>query len=463
MAKATSKFFCKECGYESAKWLGQCPGCHAWNTFIEEPVAPSGFSKATGKSSGGIRPARQKPVRIDEISLQKEDRLPTGFRELDRVLGGGIVVGSLVLLGGDPGIGKSTLLLEVSRNLSADANKKVLYISGEESLKQIKMRAERIVDISGDLKFMTETNIENIVATVQEEQPDFVVIDSIQTMYTETVTAAPGSVSQVRESSAQLLRLAKENGIAIFIVGHVTKDGNVAGPKILEHMVDVVLYFEGESSGSLRIMHGQKNRFGSTNEIAVFEMEGTGLHEVLNPSELLLSGRPIGASGSVVSCGMEGTRPLLIEIQGLVVQSAFNLPRRTTNGFDYNRLNMLIAIIERRLNLEIGKYDAYLNITGGLHIAEPSMDLAIIMSLISSYMNIEINDDIMIFGEVGLSGEVRAVSNAEQRVEEAVRLGFNKVVLPAYHAKKLNDRNLKDVQLIPVRNIREALQIMKKS
>ena len=371
-------------------------------------------------------------------------------------------MGSLVLLGGDPGIGKSTLLLEVSRNLSAESKKKALYISGEESLKQIKMRAERIVDISGDLKFMTETNIENIVATVQEEQPDFVVIDSIQTMYTETVTAAPGSVSQVRESSAQLLRLAKENGIAIFIVGHVTKDGNVAGPKILEHMVDVVLYFEGESSGSLRIMHGQKNRFGSTNEIAVFEMEGSGLHEVLNPSELLLSGRPIGASGSVVSCGMEGTRPLLIEIQGLVVQTAFNLPRRTTNGFDYNRLNMLIAIIERRLNLEIGKYDAYLNITGGLHIAEPSMDLAIIMSLISSYMNIEISDDIMIFGEVGLSGEVRAVSNAEQRVEEAVRLGFNKVVLPAYHAKKLNDRNLKDVQLIPVRNIREALQIMKK-
>ena len=462
MAKATSKYFCKECGYESAKWLGQCPGCRAWNSFAEEPIVPLGFSKSTGKSSGGIRPIRQKPVRIDEISLQKEDRIPTGFRELDRVLGGGIVVGSLVLLGGDPGIGKSTLLLEVSRNLSAESKKKALYISGEESLKQIKMRAERIVDISGDLKFMTETNIENIVATVQEEQPDFVVIDSIQTMYTETVTAAPGSVSQVRESSAQLLRLAKENGIAIFIVGHVTKDGNVAGPKILEHMVDVVLYFEGESSGSLRIMHGQKNRFGSTNEIAVFEMEGSGLHEVLNPSELLLSGRPIGASGSVVSCGMEGTRPLLIEIQGLVVQTAFNLPRRTTNGFDYNRLNMLIAIIERRLNLEIGKYDAYLNITGGLHIAEPSMDLAIIMSLISSYMNIEISDDIMIFGEVGLSGEVRAVSNAEQRVEEAVRLGFNKVVLPAYHAKKLNDRNLKDVQLIPVRNIREALQIMKK-
>lgn len=461
MAKATSKFYCKECGYESAKWLGQCPGCRAWNSFVEEPVSNVSGPKAFSKSSG-LRPARQKPVRIDEIALQKEDRLPTGFKELDRVLGGGIVVGSLVLLGGDPGIGKSTLLLEVSRNLAADSKKSVLYVSGEESLKQIKMRAERIVNISGDLKFMTETNIENIVATIQEEHPDFVVIDSIQTMYTETVTAAPGSVSQVRESSALLLRLAKENGIAIFIVGHVTKDGNVAGPKILEHMVDVVLYFEGESSGSLRIMHGQKNRFGSTNEIAVFEMEGSGLHEVLNPSELLLSGRPVGASGSVVSCGMEGTRPLLMEIQGLVVQSAFNLPRRTTNGIDYNRLNMLIAIIERRLNLEIGKYDAYVNITGGLRIAEPSMDLAIIMSLISSYMNIEISDDIMIFGEVGLSGEVRAVSNAEQRIEEAIRLGFNKIVMPAYHAKKFNDRNLKDCELIPVRNIREAMQILKK-
>ena len=461
MAKATSKFFCKECGYESAKWLGQCPGCRAWNSFVEEPILPANGSKPFSKNSAS-HSTRQKPVLINEIELQKEDRIPTGFKELDRVLGGGIVVGSLVLLGGDPGIGKSTLLLEVSRNLAAESKKTVLYVSGEESLKQIKMRAERISDITGDLRFMTETNIENIVETIREEKPHFVVIDSIQTMYTDSVTAAPGSVSQVRESSAQLLRIAKENGIAIFIVGHVTKDGNVAGPKILEHMVDVVLYFEGESSGSLRIMHGQKNRFGSTNEIAVFEMDGEGLHEVTNPSELLLSGRPVGASGSVVSCGMEGTRPLLIEIQGLVVQSAFNLPRRTANGFDYNRLNMLIAIIERRLNLEIGKYDAYVNITGGLRIAEPSMDLGIVMALISSYMNIEVGDDIMIFGEVGLSGEVRAVSNAEQRIEEAIRLGFNKIVMPAYHLRKSNDRNLKDCELVPVRNIREALQILKK-
>ena len=461
MAKNTSRYFCKECGYESAKWLGQCPSCRAWNTFVEEPVAKT--SSATGFSRNtGARPARQRPVRVDEIALEKEDRIPTGFRELDRVLGGGIVVGSMVLLGGDPGIGKSTILLEVSRNLAADDGKSVLYVSGEESLKQIKLRAERIRPISGDLRFMTETNIENIVETIREEKPDFVVIDSIQTMYTESVTAAPGSVSQVRESAAQLLRTAKECGIAIFLVGHVTKDGTVAGPKILEHMVDVVLFFEGESGSSLRILHGQKNRFGSTNEIAVFEMDGAGLHEVLNPSELLLSGRPIGASGSVVTCGMEGTRPLLIEIQGLLVASAFNLPRRTANGIDYNRLNLLIAIVEKRLNLEIGKYDAYVNITGGLRIAEPSMDLAVIMALISSYMNIEIPEDVMIFGEVGLSGEVRAVSNADQRIEEAARLGFHKIVLPAFHMKKLRQSNLTACELVPVRSIREAVKILKK-
>ena len=461
MAKSTSCYFCKECGYESAKWLGQCPSCRAWNTFVEEPAVKSspasGFSRNTG-----TRPPRQRPVRVDEIALEKEDRIPTGFQELDRVLGGGIVVGSMVLLGGDPGIGKSTILLEVSRNLAADEEKSVLYVSGEESLKQIKLRAERIRPISGDLRFMTETNIENIIETIREEKPDFVVIDSIQTMYTESVTAAPGSVSQVRESAAQLLRTAKECGIAIFLVGHVTKDGTVAGPKILEHMVDVVLFFEGESGSSIRILHGQKNRFGSTNEIAVFEMDGSGLHEVLNPSELLLSGRPIGASGSVVTCGMEGTRPLLIEIQGLLVPSAFNLPRRTANGIDYNRLNLLIAIVEKRLNLEIGKYDAYVNITGGLRIAEPSMDLAVIMALISSYMNIEIPEDVMIFGEVGLSGEVRAVSNADQRIEEAARLGFHKIVLPAFHMKKLRQPNLSACELVPVRSIREAVKILKK-
>ena len=461
MAKITSRYFCKECGYETAKWLGQCPACKAWNTFVEEPVAKAaGSSAASGKKP--IRQQRTRPVKIDEIKLIEEDRMDTGFRELNRVLGGGIVVGSLILLGGDPGIGKSTILLEVTRNLAAEASKSVLYVSGEESLKQIKMRAMRIADISGDLRFMTETNVENIVETITETQPDLVVIDSIQTMYTESVTAAPGSVSQVRESAAQFLRAAKENGIAIVLVGHVTKDGAVAGPKVLEHMVDAVLYFEGEAGGNLRILHGQKNRFGSTNEIAVFEMNADGLREVRNPSEMLLSGRPENASGSVVTCGMEGTRPLLIEIQGLVAPTSFNYPRRTANGVDYNRLNLLTAIVERRLGIDLSKYDAYVNIAGGLKISEPSTDLAIVMALISSWRNIPVPDDVMIFGEVGLSGEVRAVSSAEQRMEEAARLGFHKIVMPYYHKDRIQFHENPDVEIIPVKNIREALTILKK-
>ena len=463
MAKITSRFFCKECGYESAKWLGQCPSCRTWNSFAEEPVKKASSSFASGFSASGRRGQTARPVKIDEIALEQEDRMSTGFRELDRVLGGGIVVGSLVLLGGDPGIGKSTILLEVARNLAADSGKSVLYVSGEESLKQIKLRAQRIAEIRGELRFLCETSIENILETLRAEKPDFVVIDSIQTMCTELVTAAPGSVSQVRESAAALLRAAKENGIAIFIVGHVTKDGNVAGPKVLEHMVDAVLYFEGESSGSLRILHGQKNRFGSTNEIAVFEMTGEGLQEVLNPSELLLSGRPAGAAGSVVTCGMEGTRPLLIEIQGLAVPTSFGLPRRTANGVDYNRMNLLLAIIERRIGLEMSKYDAYLNIAGGLRISEPSTDLAIILALISSCRNIQLPEDAMIFGEVGLAGEVRAVSNAEQRIEEAVRLGFHKIVMPAYHAEKFAGLKNRGVEILAVRNIREALAILKRN
>ena len=460
--KEKTVFVCQECGYESTQWMGKCI-CGAWNSFVEEKVLPMPEDDVRRRAggAGGSGQGAARPARLSEIGTQDYARVDTGIGELNRVLGGGLVRGSLVLISGEPGIGKSTIIMQTAANI-ARRGSTVLYVSGEESEEQIKLRAERIRPISGDLRFMTETNIENIIETIREEKPDFVVIDSIQTMYTESVTAAPGSVSQVRESAAQLLRTAKECGIAIFLVGHVTKDGTVAGPKILEHMVDVVLFFEGESGSSLRILHGQKNRFGSTNEIAVFEMDGSGLHEVLNPSELLLSGRPIGASGSVVTCGMEGTRPLLIEIQGLLVPSAFNLPRRTANGIDYNRLNLLIAIVEKRLNLEIGKYDAYVNITGGLRIAEPSMDLAVIMALISSYMNIEIPEDVMIFGEVGLSGEVRAVSNADQRIEEAARLGFHKIVLPAFHMKKLRQPNLTACELVPVRSIREAVKILKK-
>ena len=446
MAKSLSRFFCKECGYETIKWFGQCPSCKSWNTMVEAPKESSEKNKAFSRI-GSTQRAEVKQLK--DIVLREEDRLSSGYSELDRVLGGGIVTGSLILLGGDPGIGKSTIFLSMSLYLGK-IGKKVLYVSGEESLKQIKLRAERMQKAEGEVYFLSETNLKNIAEAVEEIQADFMVIDSIQTMYLEEIAASPGSVSQVRECTAALLRIAKEKGIAIGIVGHVTKDGNVAGPKILEHMVDVVLYFEGE----------KKNRFGSTNEIAVFTMEANGLEEVKNPSEFLLSGRAVESSGSVVSSGIEGTRPLLMEIQGLLVPTSFGIPRRTANGMDYNRLNMLLAIMERRLGIECSKFDAYINITGGMRISEPSVDLAVILALLSSYRNIPLKEDIMVFGEVGLSGEVRAVSQSKQRIEEAKRLGFRRIVLPAYHFQK-DVYISKDIELIPVKNIREALTIFK--
>ncbi len=455
MAKSKEHFFCRECGYESAKWMGQCPMCRAWNSFVEAPEERRGSGRTASPLSA------ERPRKIQEISAEAEDRIGSGFREFDRVLGGGIVVGSLLLLGGDPGIGKSTILLETARNLGKSGHK-VLYVSGEESLHQIKLRANRIGEIQGEVYFLSETKIESILRMVEELAPELLVIDSIQTMQSEAVPQQAGSVSQVRECTSLLLRIAKENGIAVFLVGHVTKDGNVAGPKILEHMVDAVLYLEGEDSGDLRILHGQKNRFGSTNEIAVFSMSGEGLSEVRNPSEMLLSGRPTGSPGSVVSCGMEGTRPLLMEIQGLVVPTSFGLPRRTSNGIDYNRLNLLLAIIERRLGLEMSRFDAYLNLAGGLRINEPSLDLAIVLSLISSARNLLIPEDAMVFGEVGLSGEVRAVSAWEQRVEEAIRLGFRKIMLPVYHFSRRKKRFPEEIEFLPVKNIREALTLLKK-
>ena len=455
MAKSLSRFFCKECGYETIKWFGQCPSCKSWNTMVEAPKESSEKNKAFSRI-GSTQRAEVKQLK--DIILREEDRLSSGYSELDRVLGGGIVTGSLILLGGDPGIGKSTIFLSMSLYLGK-IGKKVLYVSGEESLKQIKLRAERMQKAEGEVYFLSETNLKNIAEAVEEIQADFMVIDSIQTMYLEEIAASPGSVSQVRECTAALLRIAKEKGIAIGIVGHVTKDGNVAGPKILEHMVDVVLYFEGEKNTQLRILYGQ-NRFGSTNEIAVFTMEANGLEEVKNPSEFLLSGRAVESSGSVVSSGIEGTRPLLMEIQGLLVPTSFGIPRRTANGMDYNRLNMLLAIMERRLGIECSKFDAYINITGGMRISEPSVDLAVILALLSSYRNIPLKEDIMVFGEVGLSGEVRAVSQSKQRIEEAKRLGFRRIVLPAYHFQK-DVYISKDIELIPVKNIREALTIFK--
>lgn len=450
-------FFCTECGYESSKWMGQCPGCRAWNTFAE---APSGKGTKTAGAAGIVRKSGrdEKPKRLAEIETAREARVSTQMTELDRVLGGGLVAGSLILVGGDPGIGKSTLLLQVCRNL-AEKGHKVLYISGEESLGQIRLRADRLGQFSGELLFFCETDLDVIAGVIEEEQPEAVVIDSIQTMYREEAGAAPGSVGQVRESTHVLMRLAKENNITIFIVGHVTKEGTVAGPKMLEHMVDTVLYFEGEKNASYRILRSVKNRFGSTNEIGVFEMEHDGLHQVLNPSEYMLSGKPEGASGSVTACIMEGTRPVLLEIQALVCRTNFGLPRRTAAGTDYNRVNLLIAVLEKRAGLRLSDCDAYVNIAGGLKVSEPSLDLGIVMALASSQRDVPVDDRMMIFGEVGLSGEVRAVSMAEKRIREAGKLGFTSCMLPRVCLDRMRERP-DGIRLIGVRNVREAIQCL---
>lgn len=428
MAKAKkSVFFCQNCGHEENKWLGQCPACKEWNTFVEEKITVS-----AGGKSGAARSGKETDINIVplmNVSTDEDERIQTQIQELDRVLGGGIVEGSLVLVGGDPGIGKSTLLLQVCQKLSS-INKKVLYISGEESLKQIKLRANRMGEFSGNLFLLCETNLEMIRTAIEKQKPDMVVIDSIQTMYSEEVTSAPGSVSQVRESTNVFMQLAKGMNIAVFIVGHVTKEGTVAGPRVLEHMVDTVLYFEGDRHASYRILRSVKNRFGSTNEIGVFEMRKEGLIEVENPSEFMLSGKPENASGSVVACAMEGTRPMLMEIQALVCRSNFGMPRRTAAGIDYNRVNLLMAVLEKRVGLSLSNYDAYVNIAGGIRMNEPAIDLGVIMAVASSYKNKPVAEDMIVFGEVGLSGEVRAVTMPEQRVAEARKLGFKTCVLP---------------------------------
>ena len=448
MAKANkTMFFCQECGYESSKWQGQCPGCKAWNTFVEEPAQ---IVKGIRTQNSG---RELKPVALKEVSLTEQTRVSTGMKELDRVLGGGIVRGSLLLVGGDPGIGKSTILLQVCRNLSA-AHYKVLYISGEESLQQIRMRAGRIGEFTDDLLLLCETNLEDIRTTIERCKPEMVVIDSIQTMFSGEVTSAPGSVSQVREATSVLLQIAKGLDITIFIVGHVTKEGNVAGPRVLEHMVDTVLYFEGDRHASYRILRGVKNRFGSTNEIGVFEMRSDGLVEVENPSEYMLSGKPQGASGSVVACSMEGTRPVLLEIQALVCHSNFGIPRRTAAGTDFNRVNLLMAVLEKRLGMNLSTCDAYVNIAGGIRMTEPAIDLGIILAIISSFRDKAIADDVLAFGEVGLSGEVRAVSMAEQRVLEARKLGFHQVILPRVCMPSVSQ--ITGIQLLPVATVAEA-------
>ena len=448
--KMKSVFFCKECGYESAKWMGQCPGCHAWNT-IQEELINTAVKQSAGKT--GVRENSQ-PISLSEVSLEEEDRVKTGMAELDRVLGGGIVPGSLVLVGGDPGIGKSTLLLQMCRNLSF-LDKNVLYISGEESLKQIKMRAQRIGEFHKDMKLLCETNLTQISDIIRQQKPEVVIIDSIQTMFNEEIASSPGSVSQVRESTAVLLQLSKTLGTSVFIVGHVTKEGTVAGPRILEHMVDTVLYFEGDRHASYRILRGVKNRFGSTNEIGVFEMVQDGLKEVKNPSEFMLSGRPLEASGTVTTCSMEGTRPILLEIQALVCQTSFGIPRRQTVGADLNRVNLLMAVLEKRMGMHLGSCDAYVNITGGMRIAEPAIDLGIVLAIVSSFRNKAVDDKLVVFGEVGLSGEVRAVSMIEQRVSEAIKLGFTSCVIPKVCYDRVKD--IKGSKLIPVESVRDAI------
>ncbi|MBU9728714.1 DNA repair protein RadA [Diplocloster modestus] len=452
MAKAkTTAYFCQSCGYESSKWMGQCPACREWNTFVEEPVAPS-------KSAGKMQKRNaNEPVKLSSIEMNTEDRVQTGIHELDRVLGGGIVAGSLILVGGDPGIGKSTLLLQVCQNLSTQ-NRKVLYISGEESLRQIKIRAERIGSFTNDLMLLCETNLEVIEEAINRMKPEIVIIDSIQTMYREDVSSAPGSVSQVRESTSTFMQIAKGMNISIFLVGHVTKEGVVAGPRVLEHMVDTVLYFEGDRHAAYRILRGVKNRFGSTNEIGVFEMREKGLAEVANPSEFMLNGKPEGASGSVVACSMEGTRPILIEIQALVCHSNFGIPRRTAAGTDFNRVNLLMAVLEKRVGLQLSACDAYVNLAGGIKMNEPAVDLGIVMAIVSSFKNQPVDDKTIVFGEVGLSGEVRAVNMAEQRVLEARKLGFETVVLPKVSLDSLP--KIGGISLKGVKTVRDAIGII---
>ena len=448
-----SVYICSNCGYESAKWFGKCPSCGEWNT-MEEHV-PTVQTKT--KTSAGSRGAAIASVKkLSEINSDIEKRILTGVNEFDRVLGGGIVEGSLILLSGDPGIGKSTILLQICEYLGK--NKTILYISGEESARQIKLRANRLGVTTDNLFILANTDVLSIIETIKVEKPDIVIIDSIQTMVIDGVSSTAGSVTQVRESTNLFMHLAKSLGIPIFIVGHVNKDGAIAGPKVLEHIVDTVLYFEGERNYSYRILRSVKNRFGSTNEIGVFEMTQSGLKEVENPSLLMLSGRPKNTSGTCVACTMEGSRPILAEVQGLVTASGFGTPRRMSTGFDYNRMSMLIAVLEKRAGYYFNGMDAYLNVVGGLKLYEPAADLSVAIALISSLKDVVINDNALAFGEIGLAGEIRAVNNCEMRINEAIRLGFTKCVIPFHNYKSLSKEVKVSCDIVPVRTIRSAFE-----
>ncbi|MBE0313609.1 MULTISPECIES: DNA repair protein RadA [Bacillaceae] len=454
MAKRKTKFLCQECGYESAKWMGKCPGCGNWNTMVEEVEKAPAQRKGAFAHSQGVTIAA-KPIPVTSIETVNEPRIKTDLEELNRVLGGGVVPGSLVLIGGDPGIGKSTLLLQVSAQLALK-KQSVLYVSGEESQKQTKLRADRLGVMSDDLLVYSETNLEEISRTIENSKVDFVVIDSIQTIFHPEVTSAPGSVSQVRECTAELMRIGKTKGIAIFIVGHVTKEGSIAGPRLLEHMVDTVLYFEGERHHTYRILRAVKNRFGSTNEMGIFEMKEFGLEEVENPSEIFLEERSQGAAGSTVVASMEGTRPVLVEIQALISPTSFGNPRRMATGIDHNRVPLLMAVLEKRVGMLLQNQDAYLKVAGGVKLDEPAIDLAIAVSIASSFRDKTTRATDCIIGEVGLTGEVRRVSRIEQRVQEAAKLGFERVILPANNLSGLSAP--KGIELIGVSSVGEALK-----
>jgi DNA repair protein RadA/Sms len=453
MTKAKTHFVCQACGYQAPKWLGRCPGCQEWNTFVEERVIEE---KVPDRDLLGFE-TEAVPMPVTEIVGEERGRLQVGIGEFDRVLGGGIVFGSVILVGGDPGIGKSTLLLQMMNRLALNG-KKILYISGEESLQQTKMRADRLGISSDQLFVVSETSLEKIIQDIQTLRPSTAVVDSIQTIYSSDLPSTPGSISQVREASSRLLYLAKHLSISIFLVGHVTKEGFIAGPKVLEHMVDTVLYIEGEANQAFRILRAVKNRFGSTNEIGVFEMKDSGLVEVLSPSEFFLSGRTQPTSGSVVMPSMEGSRPILVELQALVVPTHFGIPRRTAQGMDANRVSLLVAVMEKRLGMHLLNHDIFLNIAGGMKVEEPGADLGVIASIASSFKDKLIDPEMVVFGEVGLGGEMRGISQSEIRVKESGKLGFKRCLLPKQNQEKMKQE--KGIELIGIRTIREAMEVL---
>lgn len=450
--KAKTTFYCTECGNEFPKWSGRCTACGAWNSIVEQPAA----REEKRASSGASRGIRKLPVRLNEVDITEEIRFDTGMGELDRVLGGGAVKGSLVLVGGAPGIGKSTLLLQICEYIGRECS--ILYVTGEESERQLKMRAQRLKVTTPSLRILSETSMSDILEVVEALKPDVLIADSIQTLYSPELSSAPGSVGQVKECTLTLMRIAKSTGVTVFVIGHVNKEGAIAGPKVLEHMVDCVLYFEGDQSANYRILRSAKNRFGSTNEIGVFEMDEHGLVEVPNPSELLLSGRPQNTPGTCVACVMEGTRPVLAEIQALLTASSFNVPRRTSNGLDYNRAMLLLAVLEKRGGLRVGGADSYVNVIGGLYINEPAADLAAMLAMASSWRDIPVPDDLVAIGEVGLTGELRGVTHLEQRLGEIARHGFQKVIIPKRRGAKLSVPN--GLKVFEAGNIREAMNLL---